>query len=69
MEKNIKEECIYVYNWITCYIEDLPNIVNQLYFNLKKIKNFGRDGNVDVLEVVVISWLYKSVKTVPNAYF
>ena len=58
MEKNIKKECvyIYIYIWVTCYIADLLNIVNQLYLNLKIIKNFGRDGNVDVLEVVVISW-------------
>ena len=31
-------------------------------------RNFGSDGNVGFLLVVVISWMYKSVKTVQNAY-
>ena len=37
MENNIKKECQYVYNWVTLlYSRDWHNIVNQLYFNLKK---------------------------------
>ena len=39
MEKNIKKECMYVYNWVTLlYSRDWHSIVNQLYFNLKKLK-------------------------------
>ena len=42
MEKNIKKERLYVYNWVTLlYSRDWHDIVNQLYFNKKvnKIKN------------------------------
>ena len=36
MEKNIKKECLYVYNRVTLlYSRDWHNAVNQLYFNLK----------------------------------
>ena len=39
MEKNIKKECIYVFNWVTLlYSRNKHNTVNQLYFN-KKIKS------------------------------
>ena len=36
--KEYKKECIYVYNWVTLpYSRNEYNIVNQLYFNLRKI--------------------------------
>ena len=38
MKKNIKIECLYVYNWVTLlYNRDWHNFVNQLCSNLKKI--------------------------------
>ena len=41
MEKNIKKECVYIYNWNPLlYIINKRNIVNQLYFNKKQwLKN------------------------------
>ena len=41
MEKNIKKECLYVYNWVTLlYSRDCHSIVNQLYFKNKFILIF-----------------------------
>ena len=38
MEKNMKKERLNVYNWVTLpYSRDCHSIVNQLYFNLKKV--------------------------------
>ena len=45
MEKNIKKECLYVYNWVTLlYSRDWHNIVNQLYFNKKFFKEIDEYG-------------------------
>ena len=39
-EKNIKRECIYVYNCVTLlYSRNWHNTVNQLYFKKKNQKN------------------------------
>ena len=40
MENNYKKGYVYTYTWVTfLYSRDWHNIVNQVYFNLKKTKN------------------------------
>ena len=63
MEKTIKKECLYVYNWVTLlYSRDWQNTVNQLYFNKKSVSVNNLEHKYHIQNLIKRNWTqYHSV--------